>query len=247
MTRRKQAVMRFLLPVAAFLALCATGQAQTSGDPHNWDIAGIRLGISVDQARAALHAHDPSMNVQVLQSPSQVGKGTFTIGVMGTTGSPPGKGEGIIIAFTETEGNKAYSITRVLNTDQSYPAVKDVLTKQLIEKYGEPSSDSSALWWTFGANGRHVEWNVCDLEEGQPFQVGGFDYFAAAAGPVNNVCGVGLKVQIMGGPLSTNIHEALIDGQLQYRDFTNISQIQKDAEAKRLKEKAAEAKQKSPF
>jgi hypothetical protein len=48
--------------------------------------------------------------------------------------------------------------------------------------------------------------------------------------------------------LSTNIHEALIDGQLQYRDFTNISQIQKDAEAKRLEEeKAAAAKQKSPF
>jgi hypothetical protein len=87
---------------------------QTLGDPHNWDIAGIRLDINVDQAKAAILAHDPSMKVQVLESPSQIGKSTFTGGVAGLTGSQFGKSDAILIYFTETEGNKAYSISRVV-------------------------------------------------------------------------------------------------------------------------------------
>jgi hypothetical protein len=145
MTRRNQPINRFLLPVVAFGALCVPGRSQTSGDPSKLDIAGIRLGISVEQARAALQAHDPSMKVQMLQSPSQIGKGQFVSAVVGATGSQksyyigsPGKSDAIFIAFTETEGNKAYSITRVSSFDRSSPALESVLIQQLIEKHGKP-------------------------------------------------------------------------------------------------------------
>jgi hypothetical protein len=103
MTRRNQAIRQFLLPAAA---LCATDRAQSpSGDADNFDIAGIRLDISAEQAQAALHAHDPSMKVQTIQSPSQLGKGTFTSDVVGLTGSQTGKSDAILISFTETESN----------------------------------------------------------------------------------------------------------------------------------------------
>jgi hypothetical protein len=112
MTSRNQAIVWYLLPVAAFWALSPAGRAQTPGDPHKFDIAGIRLDIGVDQAQAALHAHDPSMKVQVLQSASQMGKGMFAGGVAGLTGSQNSKGDAILIAFTETEGNTKFSLAR---------------------------------------------------------------------------------------------------------------------------------------
>jgi hypothetical protein len=201
MTRRNQAIMRLLLAIAVCGALCATGHAQTPGDPHNWDVGGIRLGISVEQAQAALHAHDPSMKVQVLQSPSQVGKGTFTSVVVGATGAQgiaePKKSDAILIAFTETEGNKAYSITRVLTYDQSSSPPTDVLIRQLIEKYGKPhlstctpgrpcgsSNDPQgltlrgspliqapfyhAIFWNFGPDGQRVNADACASAYGAP-------------------------------------------------------------------------------
>ena len=205
MTRRNQAIIRSLLTIAVCGALCATGHAQTSGDPHNWDVGGIRLGISVEQAQAALHAHDPSMKVQVLQSPSQVGKGTFTSVVVGATGSQGdpihvAKSDAILIAFTETEGNRAYSITRVLTFPQNSPGAggipTDVLTHQLVEKYGKPHSSTcsmgrpcdvgnvpfqsmrllpfaqsySLMFWNFGPDGQPVNVNACATAGGAPIE-----------------------------------------------------------------------------
>ncbi|MGA9389621.1 MAG: hypothetical protein WBV69_04165, partial [Candidatus Sulfotelmatobacter sp.] len=126
MTRQNRCISRFLLPLAAFCALSSTGRTQSpSGDGHGFDVGGIRLDISVDQAQAALRAHDPSMKIQVLQSPARLSKGTFTSAVVGLTGtqfpSPgvTGKSDGILISFTETEGNKAYMIARVITYDTS--------------------------------------------------------------------------------------------------------------------------------
>ena len=203
MTRRNQAIIRFLLAIAVCGALCATGHAQTSGGPHNWDVGGIRLGISVEQAQGALHAHDPSMKVQVLQSPSQVGKGTFTSVVVGATGdqsiAESKKSDAILIAFTETEGNKAYSITRDITYDESSPAPTDVLVRQLIEKYGKPhlsictpgrpcgssnipqglilrgSPHTEApffhvMFWNFGPDGQRVSADACASAYGAPIE-----------------------------------------------------------------------------
>jgi hypothetical protein len=74
MTRRNQVIVQFLLPVGAFFALAATAGAQTSGPGPNFDIAGIRLDVSVEQAKMALHAHDSSLKVQELQSQAQLSR-----------------------------------------------------------------------------------------------------------------------------------------------------------------------------
>jgi hypothetical protein len=245
MTHRNQRIVRFLLPVAAFWALSATGRAQTSGDSSKFDITGIRLDISVDQAQTAIRAHDPSMKVQVLQSPSQIGKSTFTSGVAGLMGSPNGKSDGILIAFTETEGNKAYRITRVLTYDQSSPAPRDVLVQQMTEKYGKQHSGTAeGMFWGFGLDGKPA--NVCGGA-----LIGNFvsvDQFSFPVGSVfHRDCGIALEVIIGSGTLTARIQEVLVDGQLEYKNLMNIKKVHDDAEAKRLQELQDKAKQKSPF
>jgi hypothetical protein len=78
---------------------------------------------------------------------------------VGATGSLGGKSDGILIAFTETEGNKAYIITRVLSYDQSNPAPTDVLMHQVTEKYGKPHymTPEPSMQWSFDPNSKPAD------------------------------------------------------------------------------------------
>lgn len=253
MTLQNRIITWLLFSLAAFCALCSIGRAQSpSGDGHSFDVGGIRLDISVDQAQAALRAHDPSMKVQALQSPSELGKGTFTSGVVGLTGtqypSPgiTGKSDGIFISFTETEGNKAYAIARVITYDQNTPAVLDVLMHQMIEKYGNPHSQTSppgsGMFWSFGPDGKRSP-NIRCTGYGSFVNVSGFS-LPSSANTFNSQCGTGLEINIVG----QRITEVLIDGHLEYTNLMNIKKAHDDAAAKlRQEQKANAEKQKSPF
>jgi hypothetical protein len=238
------------MPVAAFCAVCSAGRAQTSGDPHNWDIAGIRLDISVDQAQAALHAHDPSMKVQVLESPSQIGKAPFTSGVVGVTGSQSGKSDGILITFTEMEGNKAYMIARVVTYDESSSPPRDVLMRQVTEKYGKPHIQNM---WSFGPDGTRSPdiAFACSSAMGGNF-VGAAGFSFPTGSTFDGHCGTGLALLITPTfwhqELAKQFSVVLVDGQLEYKNLMNIKKVHDDAEAKHLEEQRAKAeKQKSPF
>jgi hypothetical protein len=249
--------MWLVLTITAVCATCSAGLAQSvTGGAHNWDVAGIRLDISVDQAKAALHAHDPSMKVQVLQSPAQLSKGMFISAVVGLTGaqfpSPgvTGKSDGILISFTETEGNKAYSIARVITYDQSVTALPiDVLMQQMIDKYGKPHSMTSPLgsgmFWSFGPDGKRSPNIHCTGYGGQE-TLGGFS-LPSPEMTFDSQCGTGLEVNLIGN-LVNRITQVLTDGQLEYKNLMNIKKTHDDAAAKLLEEQKANAKkQKSPF
>ena len=250
MIRRHQTIVRLLLPVAGFCAVCSTGRAQSpSGDAHKFDIAGIRLDISVDQAQAALHAHDPSMKVQVLRSPSEIDKTQFTSGVVGVTGSQSAKSDGILISFTETEGNKAYAIARVITYDQSSAPPMDILMRQMTEKYGKPHSMTaplgSGMFWSFGPDGKRSP-NIHCTGYGGSVTVGEFSLPSSAI-TFDSQCGTGLEINIV-GELVSRVSVGLVDGQLEYKNLMNIKKVHDDAEAKYLEEQKAKAeKQKSPF
>jgi hypothetical protein len=263
MTRQNnRTIVRFLLPVATFCALCSTDRAQSpSGDAHNFDIGGVQLDISVEQAQAALHAHDPSMKVQVLQSAAQLSEGMFTSAVVGVTGkqypSPgvTGKSDGILISFTETEGNKAYSIARAITYDQSSTALPiDVLLQQMTEKYGKPhaatSPPGSGMFWSFGRDGKRSPNIHCTGYSGD-VPVGEFN-LPSSTNTFDSQCGTGLEIIIVGSfsnpHLAARITEVLTDGQLEYKNLMNIKKVHDDAAAKLLqKQKDNAEKQKSPF
>ena len=256
MTCQNRNISRFLLPLAAFCALGSTGRAQSpSGGAHSFDVAGIRLDISVDQAQAAIHAHDPSMKIQVLQSPAQLSKGTFTSAVVGLTGAQfpngvTGKSDGILISFTETEGNKAYTIARVITYDQSGTVLPiDVLMKQMIDMYGKPHSMTSPLgsgmFWSFGPDDKRSANIHCTGAAGD-VRVGEFSLPSPDI-TFDSQCGTGLEINLVGN-LVSRITQVLTDGQLEYKNLMNIKKAHDDAAAKLLQEQKGNAeKQKSPF
>jgi hypothetical protein len=206
MTRQNRTITRFILPLAAFCALPLKQVVPRSGDAHNFDIAGIRLDISVDQAQAALHAHDPSMKVQVLQSPAQLSKGMFTSAVVGLAGtqypSPgiTGKSDGILISFTETEGNEAYAIARVMTYDQSSAVLPiTALMEQMTDKYGKPHSMTSPLgsgmFWSFGPDGKRSPNTHC-TGYGSFVSVGALS-LPSSEDTFDSQCGTGLEIKIV--------------------------------------------------
>jgi hypothetical protein len=236
------------MAVAAFCTFGAAFKAQTAANPQDFDIAGVRLGITVEQAKAALHAYNPAMTVQVQQSPSQIGPGSFTSVVVGTTGQAYGKGDGILIAFTETQGNRAYLISRVLTYDETSPAPTNVLMQQVTQKYGKPTSMTAdpAWTWAFDPDGRPSTTNLCGpLQMGGFMTVGQFKFPYGSTAPVR--CGAGLVIFFGSPNLATHVQEVLVDGQLEFRNLAAIEKVHDDAEAKRLQQLKDKAQQQSPF
>jgi hypothetical protein len=174
MTHRTQMIVRFLLPVAALAALCPQGCAQSPAkDPAQFDVDGVRLGMSVDEAEAALRAHGFKY-IAIAQQGSRLGKEPFIgaiVGMSGTEYMPPNAnvpwplggdpGDHIAVLFTET-GGKAYSINRRMAYPAAAPVPFDVLDKQAREKYGDPPPTTPELkvppafdqYWQFDPAGR---------------------------------------------------------------------------------------------
>jgi hypothetical protein len=169
MTRRNQAITRFLLLVAALAALCLTGRAQTK-DPSQFDIDGVRLGMNVDEAYAALQTYGFKYIAKV-QFGSRLGKGPFIGAIVGMTGKEyssdmhgDDRGDHVSVLFTETEG-RAYSIDRTVKYGYETPTSWNVLRQRVREKYGDPTPTppeispvppSGGESWAYDPGGRPI-------------------------------------------------------------------------------------------
>lgn len=162
-----------------------------SKDPSQFDIDGVRLGMGVDEVEAALRAHDFKY-IAIAQQRSRSGKGPFIGAVVGMSGTEyvrPGTavnygqgsdpGDHVAVLFTETEGNKAYSINRRMEYDRDTPVPFDLLDKQAREKYGNPPPTTPEFkvppmfdeYWQFDPAGRVMPegnrdpvWQECALQ-----------------------------------------------------------------------------------
>lgn len=176
MTSRNQAITRYLLPLAALAALCLTGRAQTK-DPSEFDVDGVRLGMSVDEASAALQKYGFKYIAKV-QFGSRLGKGPFLGAIVGMTGKEystdfhnnDDRGDHVSVLFTETEG-RAYSIDRTMKYGYETPTSWDVLIQRVREKYGNPTPTPPASapvppatieFWVYDPGGKPISgpWNA---------------------------------------------------------------------------------------
>jgi hypothetical protein len=194
MKPRNQMILVFFL----LAALCMTCRAQ-SKDPSQFDIDGVKLGMSVDEAKAALKAHGFTY-IAIAQQGSRLGKGPFIGAVIGMSGKEyctkadaakygPNTtacggehdlGDHVAVLFTETD-LKVYSINRRMQFDRNTPIPVDTLTKDVIEKYGDPpplgisyGPSMGTMFWTYDLQGRLISaqrglsdnpmWNECALE-----------------------------------------------------------------------------------
>lgn len=153
MTRRTD-----LLLVLCLSALAGSAWAQA----QSFDIAGLRVGMTEDEAIAALEAFDPEMALTVIE-----GYFNYTDGVANfeTDGYPseirgtrPGSryGDDFILMFTPPpNGGRLWLIDRREDIESNFPSPAQY-GEALRKKYGEPSivSNEELLFaWEFPAGG----------------------------------------------------------------------------------------------
>jgi hypothetical protein len=185
MTHRKQPIGQSLLLLAAFAALYATARAQSQAkDPSKFDIAGVRLGMTVDQVEAAIRADGSMPHIKRWEWQSEIGGKPYIQAISAATndaGPYAYAGSHMLVVFTETEGNGAYVINRELYFDSIAPL--DVTVKQAMEKYGTPPPQGTQpahvpgqIRWVFDPAGKpvpedslkhddggHSLWDYCNI------------------------------------------------------------------------------------
>ena len=175
MKRRNQSIVRFILMLAALCALSSAGPAQSKG-PSQFDVDGVRLGMSVNEAYGALQTYGFKYIAKV-QFGSRLGKGPFIGALVGMTGKEyssdfhgDDRGDHVCVLFTETDG-KAYSIDRTMKYGVDTPTAWDVLRQKVREKYGDPTPKPPSFlpvppgtleFWVYDPGGKPISgpWNA---------------------------------------------------------------------------------------
>lgn len=141
-------------------------------NPAEFDILGMKLGMSVEQIDAAIKAYNSSLRTIVQkQQLTGVNDGLADIPVVGKFARPSiqtvgGAGTGLNVTFTPTEPNKAYSIHRYVGFPAGQQPFMDKTVQQLREKYGPESrsftfegtpSKALYLYWLFDRAGKQID------------------------------------------------------------------------------------------
>ncbi|MBJ7313619.1 hypothetical protein ACFOLJ_27090 [Rugamonas sp. CCM 8940] len=197
---------KFLLTAA--MALATLGLAGPSfGQAKAVDIVGLRLGMSPDEARAALKSHDATMKIVDLASwnarpgvPASLAK---IRGCSSPAPNGPCKDE-IVVTFGHLS-KKALFITRVLKLGNG--VLHQGAVDSLIGKYGQPTfrGSPSSLLWAYTTAGAPL---------------GNMECAVSAQSPIESVtprpqCGTATSSNIIAGPgaLASEIHVATYEGQ----------------------------------
>lgn len=197
---------KFLLAiVVAVTTLGLSGQS--FGQAKATDIVGLKLGMSPDEARAALKAHDATMKIADLASwRAQPGVPASIAKIRGCSSAVPDgpcKDE-IVVTFGHLS-KKALFVTRVLKVGNG--VLHQAAVDSLIQKYGQPTFRGSpnSLLWTYTAAGAPVGNTECAV---------------SAQSPIESVtpkpqCGTATSANILAGPgaLASEIHVATYEGQ----------------------------------
>jgi hypothetical protein len=169
----------YLKPLRAVVAafLCLAASAQTSPDPAQFEIDGIRLGMPLKDAMAALREHNAKLRLGP-ESVRPVGTATpYTYGI-----NAVGEGEGFY--FVVTMPPNPVTVTKLtwvahFTSGDTIPK-QDVLVANLARKYGRISWDTGPAALSIGT--RDVFW--IDDEQGnrvsmkpQPRCLGQSTYF----------------------------------------------------------------------
>lgn len=197
---------KFLLTAAAALAALALA-GPSFGQAKATDIVGLKLGMSPDEVRAALKAHDATMKIVDLASwnarpgvPASLAK---IRGCSSAIPNGPCKDE-IVVTFGHLS-KKALFLTRVLKLGNG--VLQQAAVDSLVEKYGQPTFRSSpnSLLWTYTTTGAPLGSTECAV---------------SAQSPIESItpqpqCGRSTSANILAGPgaLAAEIHVATYEAK----------------------------------
>ncbi len=117
---------------------------QTSAAARRVDVAGMKLGMTPDQIRAAISAHDPTLKIQVAESTIELADGTQRSFVTSVSAERRVTNpDSIDVSFSQPPRDaQAVGIIRRQSFEaRARPPYKPI-RKALLEQYGRPSDEA---------------------------------------------------------------------------------------------------------
>jgi hypothetical protein len=146
------------------LITCLLSACAWSAEPPS--VAGVRLGMTMDEARAALAAHGTALGPRVRQEDSTFKPSNYTrsatpfvstVTLSYQNPQIPAKGvqsDGVRVIFTAPPDQRVVAIGR--DTTMADPVAIETVLKQLSGKHGAVTEQHSGYWWFFDARSNRV-------------------------------------------------------------------------------------------
>lgn len=227
----------------AVLSLVMSASNFACGAEKPSDIVGIKLGMTADQVRASLKAHDPNMKIIDYASWKAAPGVPASLAKIRGCGTPMPGGVGpydickdmIDISFGHVS-KKALFIKRQVRFDSNTMLVKNV-NDSIFAKYGTPtykSNESFSFLWAYTPEGSPINNTECAISDmNLPFP----DYRAHCG----NVFSASVRPGAGGFALEmwTNLYQSKLffDEQAAFNNAVNADRADKEKAAKENKVK----------
>jgi hypothetical protein len=133
-------VLVAVVAALAVLPLVRPARAQPAGGGNAIEIDGLKLGMSPEQAEAALAAHDPTTRIREISAAAPSGQPAIRFLDAAAGGTEPGaSAQQVILIFTLQPPARAYEIVRGRSFSPAERPTLEAARAAMLHAHGEPS------------------------------------------------------------------------------------------------------------
>ena len=211
----------------------------TAASQHpDLDIIGLELGMTQEQAVAALKKHDKDFKITFDRAKSgnsyhSLSKesrfGNYLMALNAVIKNQNGGSEIVALGFAiPPSTSRVIRIKRSISFDKNSMPLKNIVRGALIKKYGVPTSEGTKLIWNYASNDNSVVKKDCaSAIQGRAIKRTGYGSLTR----VRLSCGLILNAEVVGLEIASQMYVELED----YRK-SNRNKLATDEYLKQLKE-----------